>query len=236
MQRWQRLSSAPVPEGDDALELWQRGAEYSIRLRRGGELMNSRASGSERELARVGLAHLAGARDVRVLIGGLGMGYTLAAALQVLGPEAEVHVAELSAAVVDWNRSVLGALAGHPLQDPRARIAVIDVATPLRDAASWDAVLLDVDNGPEGLTRPGNDALYSAAGLLRARQALRPGGALAIWSAHPSPSFLRRLEAAGFAVREHLARARGAAGGARHRLWIGRAAAAGHSTRPSRSH
>ena len=223
MQRWDCLDRAPVHEGDDVLELWQRGNEFSIRLQRGGELMNSRAFGSERELARLGLQPLADRPAARVLVGGLGLGHTLAAALAALGPDARVHVAELSAAVVAWNRGPLGPLAGAPLLDERASVETIDVGACLRAAAGvWDAVLLDVDNGPDGLTRAGNDALYSAEGLQRAWRALRPGGVLAVWSAHPSPAFRKRMERAGFAVQEHVARARGGGTGARHRIWVGR--------------
>jgi spermidine synthase len=222
VQRWERIDQALVPDGDDRLELWRRGDEFSIRLQRGGELMNSRTFGSERALAAEGLHGLDAATTACVLIGGLGLGHTLAAALAGLGPQAAVEVAELSAAVTAWNRGPLAHLAGAPLNDARVVVHNGDVgariaATPGR----WDAILLDVDNGPDGLSRAGNDALYGDPGLRRARQALRPGGRLAVWSAHPSPAFRRRFGAAGFAVREVVARARGGAGGARHRIWIG---------------
>lgn len=222
MQRWERLDVADVPDGDDRLELWRRGDEFSIRLQRGGELMNSRAFGSERALAAEGLDGIDAATTACVLIGGLGLGHTLAAALAGLGPQATVEVAELSAAVIAWNRGPLAHLAGAPLNDGRAVVHNGDVgariaATPGR----WDAILLDVDNGPDGFSRAGNEALYDDAGLRRAYAALRPGGRLAVWSAHPSPAFRRRMAAAGFVVREVIARARGGAGGARHRIWVG---------------
>jgi len=155
---------------------------------------------------------------VRMLIGGLGMGFTLRAALARLGPDAEVAVAEIVPAVVEWARGPMAALHGDSLTDPRTRIFEGDVAAAIADG-EWDAILLDVDNGPDGISRPGNDRLYGASGLARARAALRPGGVLAVWSSAPSKPFARRLDEAGFAVDEVVARAT-RKGGARHVIWF----------------
>jgi spermidine synthase len=156
-----------------------------------------------------------------VLIGGLGMGFTLAAALETLGSAAEVVVAELVAEVVDWNRALIGAPAGHPLADPRSTVYVGDVADLIRQtAAGFDAILLDVDNGPEALVRKENDWLYSGEGLRAARRALRPGGVLAVWSASPDRGFNKRLQQAGFHVDERLVRPHRPGKGPRHVLWI----------------
>ncbi len=228
MKPWRLLDSAPVPDGDDRLQLWRRGDEYSVRLRSAGELMNSRASGSERALAALVCPQLAERSRLRVLIGGLGLGYTLAAALDGLPPTAEVVVAELVDAVVDWNRGPIGCLANHPLADERVQVYVGDVAELLTESGDgWDAVLLDVDNGPEGLARAGNDWLYSDGGLSAAARALRADGVLAVWSAHPSPAFRRRLQAAGFDVQEHEVRARSGNKGGRHWVWLARLGSVG---------
>ncbi len=217
---WELLDSALVPGDGETLCLYRRGSEFSIRLA-GGELMNSRAHGSEEALAELACARLAGQDKATVLIGGLGMGYTLAAALQRLGPRARVVVAELLPAVVVWNRGVLAGLAGQPLTDPRVSVQEMDVARILQTARqAYDAILLDVDNGPEGLTHAGNDWLYSRAGLQAARAALKPSGILAVWSASPDAAFSRLLRQSGFAVEEITARARGRKGGGRHRIWL----------------
>ncbi len=218
---WKLLDSAAIPGNGGELRLYRRADEFSIRIG-GGELMNSRVHGSEEALAELTCHRLAGRARPRLLIGGLGMGFTLAAALKNLGPDGDVVVAELVAAVVEWNRGPLGAEAGQPLDDARARIEVIDVARLVKAAnQDYDAILLDVDNGPEGLTRKGNDWLYSAAGLSAAFSALRPGGVLAVWSAGPAPEFADRLRRQGFEVDEVRVRARGAVRkGARHTLWL----------------
>jgi spermidine synthase len=185
--------------------------------------MNSRLGGSEKALAELACAQLAGPRP-RLLIGGLGMGFTLRAALAALGPEARIVVAELVPAVIAWARGPMAELSGASLADPRVEIVEADVARLIGgDAegrrAGWDAILLDVDNGPDGLSLAANDRLYADSGLRDARAALRPGGILAIWSAAPDPAFTRRLRGAGFAAEEHAVRA--AAGrGARHIVWI----------------
>ncbi len=172
-------------------------------------------------MARLACERLADRPTPRVLVGGLGMGFTLAAALSDLGPRAQVIVAELVPEVVKWNRGPLGDLANHPLRDPRVTVREIDVATVLEaERHAYDAILLDVDNGPEGITRSGNDWLYGKAGLSATSKALRPGGVLAVWSASPDRAFARRLRATGFAAEEIEVRARGYSRGARHTIWI----------------
>jgi spermidine synthase len=156
-----------------------------------------------------------------VLVGGLGMGYTLAAALRHLGPDAELVVAELVPAVVRWNREFIGGYAGHPLQDSRVTVREGDIARILkRERESFDAILLDVDNGPEGLTHRANDWLYSDAGLSAAHDTLRPGGVLAVWSAGPDRGFSERLRRTGFEVAVHTVRAHAGRRGARHTIWL----------------
>ena len=217
---WKSLDSARVPGDGTELRLYERGGEFSIRVN-GCELMNSRVHGSEDALAEFACARIAGLPSPRVLIGGLGMGYTTAAALHRLGAGSRVVVAELVPAVVAWNRSFLAELAGHPLQDPRVTVREADVALILREERrAYDAILLDVDNGPAGLTRKGNDRLYTEAGLAAAFAALRPAGVLAVWSASPDRAFARRLCRAGFDVDELPVRARGAGGGSRHTIWL----------------
>ncbi|CAN5772520.1 hypothetical protein BH11PSE6_BH11PSE6_01550 [soil metagenome] len=212
------IDTAEVP-GGDALRLFRRGDEFSIMLG-ANELMNSRLSGSEEALATLTCDRLAGRAAVRLLIGGLGMGFTLRAALERLGADAAVTVAELVPAVVAWAGGPMAPVFNNCLDDPRVCIAEQDVAVLIAgQRAAWDAILLDVDNGPDGLTRRGNDRLYQAAGLDTARSALRPGGVLAIWSAAPDAKFVRRLETAGFAVDEVIAKARGGRG-ARHVIWL----------------
>lgn len=222
MRPWKLIESSEIPDDGGELRLYQRGEEFSIMLAGGGgELMSSRMHGSEDALAELGCAHLSAGQPARVLIGGLGMGFTLAAALKVAGPQVEVTVAELIPAVVEWNRNHLGHFAGHPLDDPRCRVSVGDVAAILkRERAAFDAILLDVDNGPEGLTHHNNNWLYSVEGLQAAFTALCPGGVLAVWSAGPEQTFHERLRRTGFRVEEHRVRAHGRGKGARHTIWI----------------
>lgn len=216
---WVLLDTAPIP-GGGTLRLKRRGAEYSIMLG-DNELMNSRLSGSEQALATLSCAKLGGRPEPRILIGGLGMGFTLRAALSVLGERAQVVVAELVPAVVDWARGPMAELHGASLTDPRVKIEVTDVGQIIRAArGSFDAILLDVDNGPDGLTRESNDGLYSRAGLLAARDALRPGGVLAVWSSGPDRKFTEILRRAGFGVEDVNTRANGKRGGARHVIWV----------------
>lgn len=214
---WETLDSAPVPGGGE-MRLRRRGDEYWIVV--GTEvLMNSRMRGSEEELARLTIERLGARRRPRVLIGGLGMGFTLRAALPLLPTDASVTVAELMPAVVAWARGHMAAFHAGTLDDPRVRIVEGDVGASIR-GGRWDAILLDVDNGPEGLSRSGNDALYSHQGLAAARAALLPGGVLSVWSSGPDHAFTRRLRQAGFDVTEQVARARGRAGGSRHVIWL----------------
>ena len=217
---WELLDSAPVPGGSETLRLYRRGKEFSIRVD-GNELMNSRVHDSEESLAELTCVRLAHRPAPRVLIGGLGMGYTVAAALPRLTAQAQVVVAELVPAVVVWNRGVLAGLAGHPLEDRRVSVREIDVARILKtEKQAYDAIVLDVDNGPDGLTRSGNDWLYTREGLRAAHAALRPSGILAVWSASPEPAFSRLLRQSGFAVEEVTTRARGRKGGSRHLIWL----------------
>lgn len=199
--------------------LLRHGGEFVIRIG-ARALMASGSHGSEEALAEWACARVGDRPRARVLVGGLGMGFTLAAALRHLGPGAHVEVAELVPAVVDWNRGPLAHLAGRPLEDPRVAVYAGDVAGRIRAArGALDAILLDVDNGPDGLTASANDWLYSAAGLAAAFAALRPGGVLGVWSVAPDREFARRLGQAGFAAEERVVRARGKKGG-RHTLWL----------------
>jgi spermidine synthase len=171
------------------LRLFRRDTEYSIRLA-GFELMNSRVHGSEDELARLALGRLPDRAAPRVLVGGLGIGFTVAAAVAVLPPGGAIEVVELVPVVVDWHREYLADVTGRPLDDARVTVTIADVAHVIgRARGLFDAILLDVDNGPEGLTRRGNDRLYSAAGLAAARHALRNAGILAVWSASADDAF-----------------------------------------------
>ena len=212
------IDVAPVP-GGESLHLYRRGADHMIVLDR-NELMNSRMSGSEEALATMTVARLATAAP-HLLIGGYGMGFTLRAALAVLEPGARVTVAELVPQIIDWARGPMAALTAGCLDDPRVAVVLRDVAALIGEArATYDAILLDVDNGPDGLTRAGNDALYSARGLAAAKAALTRGGVLAVWSAGPDAAFARRLRDAGFAVEEVAVRARSNGKGPRHVIWF----------------
>jgi len=216
---WEFIESSPVPGSREELMLYRRGEEFSICIGR-DELMNSRQHGSEEALARIACRRVAASPSPRVLIGGLGMGYTLSAALEHLGPDAEVVVAELSPAVVAWNRGPLAKLAGSPLADPRVRVFEGDVAGVYRDEeAAFAAILLDVDNGPEAMTRKANDWLYGLAGLETAQAALQLGGILGVWSATPDRAFDLRLRRIGFRVEELRVPARIGAQKC-HTIWI----------------
>ncbi len=223
---WIHIDTAEIPGGEGTLRLKRRGAEFSIMLG-DNELMNSRLSGSEQTLATLACERLSDRPAPRFLIGGLGMGFTLRAALERLPPKAEVVVAELVPAVIAWARGPMAEVFAGSLDDSRVEIRQADVGAVIAEArGAWDAILLDVDNGPDGLTRAANDRLYSAAGLHAAREALRPGGLLAVWSSGPDAAFTKRLKQAGFAVEEIPTRANGKRGGARHMIWI--------ATRPGR--
>lgn len=218
-ESWKIIDSAVEPSGHNVIRLFRRGHEFSIRVE-SSELMASGVHGSEDGLAEEA-CRCVGARPApRLLIGGLGMGYTLAAALAQLGPDAQVVVGEVVPAVVAWNRGPLAHLAGFPLEDPRVQVIETDVALLLQSASiPYDAILLDVDNGPRALTCPGNAWLYSPAGLEAAFAALTPGGVLAVWSAWPDRSFTSRLSRAGFRVEQVTVRSRGQKGGRKHILW-----------------
>lgn len=186
----------------------------------GKSLMSSRMHGSEQALAALAFRRIDNP-NASVLVGGLGMGFTLRAALDLLPPDATVVVAELVPAVVEWNRGVLGPLAGHPLRDPRVRVDISDVADTLESSAGcFDAVLLDVDNGPDAFTAPANARLYNDRGLAAARRALKPGGVLAVWSAWEDRRFEQRLRYAGFVVHVERVRARLKKGGPRHTIFL----------------
>jgi spermidine synthase len=217
---WTHIDTAIMPDGGGELRLKQRGSEFSIML---GtiELMNSRLSGSEEQLARLSYERIRNHPRPHMLIGGLGMGFTLRAALAELPADARVTVGELVPAVVGWARGPMAEVFGGCLDDPRVTIREGDVGRLIQSAASaYDAILLDVDNGPEGLTRKANDDLYTAAGLRAARRALRPNGVLAVWSSAPDAGFTRRLRDAGFVVEELKVRASTRGGGARHVIWM----------------
>jgi spermidine synthase len=215
------LGTAVVPNTKVEMRLYRSGELFSIKIPGRGDLMNSRMHGSERALAVLACERLRAVAKPRVLIGGLGMGFTLAAALENLGPQASIVVAELVPEVVEWNRAWLGALAGAPLDDPRSEIYVGDVADLIRrEPDGFDAILMDVDNGPEAMVRRENDWLYGESGLRATRTALREPGVLAVWSASVDRDFTVRLGRAGFAVREHVVRPHRAGKGPRHHIWI----------------
>ncbi len=200
--------------------LRRRGHELEI-VAGGLLLMSTQEHGSEEAMARMGCRDLRA--DATVLVGGLGLGYTLRATLDAVGPEATVVQAELLPAIVDWNHGVLGPLAGHPLRDPRVELAVGDVADTIRASAGrFDAILLDVDNGPKAFTQPGNHGLYGDRGLAELLAALRPGGVLAVWSAWPDRKFVHRMRHAGFEARDFAVPARGKLGGREHVIFFGR--------------
>ena len=216
------IDTAAVPGGGE-LRLYRRGDDYIIVIDR-DELMSSRMSGSEEALAQMSCDRLRSAKAAHLLIGGYGMGFTLRAALAALGDDAKITVAELVPAIIDWARGPMAHIAQGCLDDPRVELAIGDVATAIASATRrYDAILLDVDNGPDGLTHPANDRLYSAAGLAAAKAALKPGGILAIWSAAPDPKFARRLSVSGFQVEEVGVRARSNGKGPRHVIWFARA-------------
>jgi len=228
MKPWKNIETVVGPS-KVAWRLDERDGVFSIRVD-GRELMSSAQHGSEEALARVGLGALRpGLKSPQVLIGGLGMGFTVRAALDLLSPEAQVTVAELSGAVVSWNRGPLASLAGRPLEDPRVAVAVTDVRTLLKPSRRFDAILLDVDNGPEGLSQPANRQLYGANGVARFHSALKPGGVWVVWSAGPDAAFVARMRQGGFEVKAQSAAARSGGGrkGTRHHLFVG-TRASGH--------
>jgi spermidine synthase len=216
---WKVLDAAKVPGGDTVLRLKQRGAEFVIMLG-DNQLMSNRLSATEQALATMACDGLRTAKEPKILIGGLGMGFTLRAALKIMGPKARIEVAELVPEVVKWARGPMTEIFEGSLDDPRTKIHVKDVGELIRAARlEYDAILLDVDNGPEGLSRVANDALYDDKGLRAAHAALKPGGVLAIWSSAPHAEFAARLRKTRFAVKEIAVRAKGPRGGAQHLIW-----------------
>lgn len=215
------IGTAEVPGGDE-LRLYRRGDDFIIAIDR-NELMSSRMSGSEEALATMTCDRLRSPKAASLLIGGYGMGFTLRAALGALGPDAKIAVAELVPGIIEWARGPMAELAAGCLDDPRVALILGDVSKAIGAATRrYDAILLDVDNGPDALTRDANDGLYSPAGLATAKAALRAGGILAIWSAAPDARFTRRLTAAGFQVEEVGVRARSNGKGPRHVIWFAR--------------
>jgi spermidine synthase len=214
------LATAPIPGGDE-LRLYRRDTDFIIALG-ANELMSSRSSGSEEALALMTCDRLQ-TEAPHLLIGGYGMGFTLRAALARLGPQARCTVVELVPEIIDWARGPMAGLTAGCLDDPRVDLVMRDVSRAIRGAErAYDAILLDVDNGPDGLTRPDNDEIYSTHGLVAAKNALRPGGVLAIWSAGPDEKFARRLKHAGFDVEDVMVRAGRGGKGARHIIWFAR--------------
>ena len=199
---WTHLDTAQIPNDGGELKFSQRGDEFSIKLSgKRGELMNSRVYNSEKALSQLGCAHIKPHHDAHILVGGLGMGYTLAAALKAVNADSQVSVAELIPEVVEWNKGPLGNCAGNPLQDPRTKVYIGDVKELLTTRQpTFDAILLDVDNGPKGLTHKDNNWIYSEDGLKDIYDTLSPNGMLAIWSAGPDYLFSVRLKKIGFRV------------------------------------
>ena len=231
MIRWKLLGTANIPNNGGELELTQRENDFSIHLKGvRGELMNSRMHCSELALAELGCAHIQGKENdkegvkenAKVLVGGLGMGFTLAAALKAISVSSQVVVAELVPEVVEWNKGPLGECAGRPLNDNRVLVHLGDVAELfIMKQATYDAVLLDVDNGPEGFTQAGNNDLYSIESLQAIRDILHSGGVLAIWSAWHDPKFTQQLKKAGFKVKTKTVRAHKGKG-SRHTIYLAR--------------
>jgi len=219
MKAWEVLGESSVSDGTD-IQLRRRDDEYLI-LANGRPLMSSRLHGSEEALATLGCSRARALEEPRVLVGGLGMGFTLRAVLDVLPINAVVTVAELVPAVIEWNRASLAALAGHPLRDRRVRIQATDVGFTLRaNPGGFDVVLLDTDNGPAAFTAAANAGLYDNAGVAAAFAALRPGGTLAVWSAWEDRKFEQRLRFHGFLVEVARVRARPHRGGPRHTIFV----------------
>lgn len=220
MKHWNKLGEAPVPGTSRYLLLFRDKDDFYIRTSGGAELMSTRKHASEDALGAMVCAPFKQRPSVRVLVGGLGMGFTLAAALAKLEADARVTVAELVPGVIEWNHGPLGEAAGRPLDDPRTQVFEGDVAKLLRPGGQgYDAIALDLDNGPEGLTRDDNDWFYSEPGLTAIRKSLKPRGRVGFWSAVPDPAFGRRLRRMGASVEEKRVFAHGKKG-ARHTLWF----------------
>ncbi len=220
---WEEIDRAKVPGQDNELILRRRGQEFSIRTA-GTELMNSRIHGSEEALASLAMERLQQKPEktgLNILVGGLGMGYTLAETLKLSQPDTRILVSELIPSVISWNQDHIGHLAGMPLDDPRVRVEAMDVASVIKNKkAAWDMILLDVDNGPDGLTKKSNNRLYSSTGLKASFKALTPGGVLGVWSAGDDPAFTRSLTRCGFRAKAISVRATNSGKGSRHTIWI----------------
>ena len=221
MDRWIIIESTTVPASDTELTLSQCNGDFAIRISGvPGDLMNSRRHHSEDMLAEFACTRLSAIENAQILVGGLGMGFTLAATLKTVGVSAEVTVAELVPAVVEWNRGPLGQCAGRPIEDGRTRVHLGDVTDLLKQRADkFDAILLDVDNGPDPMTHADNEWLYSLAGLQRIYETLRPEGIVAIWSARADQAFTNRLKKIGFGVQLRTVRARPGKG-SRHKIFV----------------
>jgi spermidine synthase len=220
MRHWLKLGEAMIPGTKQMISLFQGKDDFFIKLSGGQELMSTRKHGSEDALGSIPCKKAGRTRAARVLVGGMGMGFTLAAALDSVGSDAEVTVAELIPEVLEWNRGPLGERSGRPLDDPRTRIYLGDVADLLRESPGYfDVIALDVDNGPEGLTVDSNNWLYSTAGIVAAQNALKSEGILAYWSAGPDQAFHDRLRQSGFLIEEVRVRAHGKRG-ALHTIWL----------------
>ena len=221
MDPWITIESTTIPGSDVELTLSQRSDDFAIRVSGvPGDLMNSRMHHSEDALAEFACSRLSTIENAQILVGGLGMGFTLAAVLQIVGVSARVVVAELVPAVVEWNRGLLGRCAGRPLEDDRTRVHLGDVADQLKQRSEkFDAILLDVDNGPEAMTHSDNEWLYSLAGLKNIYETLRPEGIVAIWSARADQIFTSRLKKTGFNVQLRSVRARPGKG-SRHTIFV----------------
>ena len=220
MRPFETLDSATTPDGRK-LTLHRRDQDLSIYLE-GDELMATRAPSSEMALATLALERITSGSHPRILIGGLGLGYTLRAALEVLPPKAQIVVSEVFEIVVKWGRTHLAHIHGSSLDDPRVRIVAKDVHAVIQESdRPWDAILLDVDNGPNAWCLESNGRLYDRRGLERIRATMSPGGMLAIWSAHQDPVFAKRLRKGGFDVESKMVRAHGEKG-ARHTIFLAR--------------
>jgi spermidine synthase len=221
MKNWKLVGEAAIPDSDHMLRLFQGKDDFFIKISNvSGELMSTRKHGSEDALGKLPCERVDNRESARVLIGGLGMGFTLTAALNAVGESAEVTVAELIPEVVEWNQGPLGKYAGHPMSDPRTKVYVGDVARLLKKKHGYyDVIALDVDNGPEGITKSANDWIYSSQGIISAQKALTPNGILAYWSAGPDQDFHDLLRCCGFMVDEVVVFAHGNKG-ARHTIWI----------------
>jgi spermidine synthase len=222
VKKWTPVDKTLTPDGT-TISLHEHDCDYTIRVD-GATLMSTRQHGSEEKIAELACAHLPGKRHARVLIGGLGFGFTLKAALSAAGPGATVVVAEILAAVIAWNRNPAFGFASLAVPDPRVTVLQQDVIDAIRlERSGFDAIILDIDNGPASLSTEGNGRLYSYAGLQMVRGALRPAGCLALWSAAPDPAFEKLMTRAGFTVDVRGCRGRGGSG-SRHIIFLGRRA------------